>query len=62
MKKKKISKHLKDLKIAMHEKENIWVLQNGDDKIIWLIGIRMDERFKVIDAHNTNFIIQKQEL
>lgn len=45
MKKKKISKLLKDLKIPMHEKEQIWILQNGDEKVIWVLGLRMDERF-----------------
>lgn len=49
MKKKKISKLLKDLKIPLHEKENVWVLQNGDDKIIWVIGIRTDQRFCIQD-------------
>jgi tRNA(Ile)-lysidine synthase len=46
MKKKKLSRFLIDQKIAMHQKEKIWILAQ-DQKIIWVSGMRMDERFKV---------------
>ena len=46
MKKKKISKFLIDQKTPIHEKANKWVLMSGD-KIIWLVGERPDERFKL---------------
>ncbi len=46
MKKKKISKLLKDMKYALHEKEQVWVLES-QQKIVWVLGIRQDERFKV---------------
>ncbi len=46
--KKKISKYLKDEKTPLIEKENTWVLIS-DSKIIWVIGKRADERFKVTD-------------
>lgn len=55
MKKKKISKHLKDLKLARHEKEKIWVMESNK-KIVWLVGLRLDERFKV--TNNSNKIIK----
>lgn len=45
-KKKKVSKLLKDLKMPIHEKEHVWVLTT-EDKIISILGIRMDERFKI---------------
>lgn len=44
--KKKVSKYLKDEKLKPSEKENTWVL-TSENKIIWIIGKRADERFKV---------------
>jgi tRNA(Ile)-lysidine synthetase-like protein len=45
-KSKKVSKLFKDEKLSLLEKENIWILCSND-KIIWIIGIRQDERFKI---------------
>ncbi|WP_299128966.1 tRNA lysidine(34) synthetase TilS [uncultured Winogradskyella sp.] len=44
--KKKISKYLKDEKLSPVEKEDTWVLKSDND-IIWVVGRRADERFKV---------------
>lgn len=46
MKKKKVSKLLIEHKIPLHEKEHIWVLEHHK-KIVWVAGIRLDERFKI---------------
>ena len=53
--KKKLSKFFKDEKIALNEKEKIWLLLS-DEKIVWVIGYRMDDRFKVTE--NTKRILK----
>ena len=52
--KKKLSKYFKDEKFSLLQKENIWLLCSGKD-IVWLIGKRMDERYKITD--NTKDIL-----
>lgn len=44
--KKKISDYFTDQKYSLFDKEEAWLLCSGDD-IIWIIGERSDERFKV---------------
>ena len=51
---KKISDFFVDRKISIPEKENIWLLISGD-KIAWVIGQRIDERFK-ITAHTERIL------
>ncbi|MDO9274985.1 MAG: tRNA lysidine(34) synthetase TilS [Lutibacter sp.] len=44
--KKKVGKFFKDEKLSLTEKENIWLLCSNNE-IVWVIGKRMDNRFKV---------------
>ena len=45
---KKLSDFFIDLKFSKLDKENQWLLCSGND-IAWIIGKRIDDRFKVID-------------
>ena len=47
--KKKLSKFFKDEKMDLISKEKQWLLCSGDD-IVWIVGRRADERFKVDDS------------
>jgi tRNA(Ile)-lysidine synthase len=49
---KKVKKFLTDLKLNRFKKEAIWVLESGG-KICWVVGIREDERFKILEGNTS---------
>lgn len=42
---KKISQLFKDNKLSLLDKEKIWILADAKDHIIWVIGLRQDQRY-----------------
>jgi tRNA(Ile)-lysidine synthase len=43
---KKLSDYFIDTKISIPEKEKIWLVIS-EEKIVWVIGKRLDDRFKI---------------
>jgi tRNA(Ile)-lysidine synthase len=43
---KKVSDFFVDIKLSISEKENAWLLTSGGE-IIWIVGMRTDDRFKI---------------
>ena len=48
-----VSDFLKDLKVSAVEKDNVYVLVDNDGRIVWVVGYRSDNRFRVTDQTKT---------
>lgn len=54
---KKLSDYFTDRKYNLKQKEEAWILLSGDE-IVWIVGERTDDRFKVTDETREVFIIE----
>lgn len=55
--KKKVSDYFADHKFSLKDKENTWILTSGKD-IVWIVGHRGDERFRVTNKTKRALIIE----
>lgn len=44
---KLVSDFLKDSKLGGFEKQHVWLLVDGYDRVMWVVGLRADDRFRV---------------
>jgi tRNA(Ile)-lysidine synthase len=58
--KKKISKYFKDEKVSLLEKQNKWLLCDANNAIIWVVGMRQDNRYQSAATASTYFKITLQ--
>ena len=56
--KKKLSKYFKDEKISILDKEKIWLLCS-EDQVSWIVGKRLDDRFRITDKTKNILKIEK---
>ncbi|MDD3668056.1 MAG: tRNA(Ile)-lysidine synthetase, partial [Bacteroidales bacterium] len=54
---KKISEFYKNLKYSILDKENQWLLCSEND-IIWVVGQRIDDRYKITKSTKTIYKIE----
>ena len=46
---KLLSDFFVDQKFTEYQKQNVWLLVSADGDILWVVGYRIDDRFKIVD-------------
>ncbi len=57
---KKLSDFFTDHKFSIPDKEKVWLLVS-EDEIVWILGHRIDNRFKITQETQTGLIIEYRE-
>jgi len=52
---KLLSDFFVDQKFTEWQKQNIWLLASADNDILWVVGYRIDDRFKIVNDTKTVF-------
>ena len=52
---KLLSDFFVDQKFTEYQKQNIWLLAAADNDILWVVGYRIDDRFKIVNDTKTIF-------
>lgn len=56
---KKLSDYFTNRKFSIKDKEDVWVMVSGND-IVWIVGERADNRFRVTEKTKTILIAEKR--
>jgi tRNA(Ile)-lysidine synthase len=57
--KKKLSDLFIDRKISLNHKKDIGILENNNGDILWVAGLRIDERYKISPNTKKVFILEQ---
>ena len=58
---KKLSDYFIDSKLSLPEKENVWIVANGE-QVVWIIGHRLDDRYKITPATQNILILEQGDI